>query len=243
MIDVSVLMPVYNASRYPAGWVERAIDSVLTQPEISAEVCIGDDGSMDGYLDRFNGDRIRITRAGEHPTGGSRAADAAAGIARGRYFCMVSCRSWYAPRGLTTMVRYLDAHLDIGMCWGDTIKYVESGAGYIYKDAAQFNPKLFMRSFPTSFGYLFRREAWDAGARYDCTVQTDEGMYISIGDHYMMAQLVQMGWIGAPLKGVQVLHYQYGHTPQAADVLAQYKSRLYDQFNKQLEVRRVEMER
>ena len=239
MTDLSVLMPVYNASRYPAGWVERAIDSVLEQPDISVELCIGDDGSDDGYLDRLHDNRIFVTRAGDHPSGGSRAADAAAGIAHGRYFIILSCRSWYERRALTAMVRHLDEHPEIGIVWGNTIR--QHANGHLErKDAPIWNPQLFLRSFPTSFGYMYRREGYDRGARYDCSIQASDGTWFSIGDHYMLAQLVKMGFTGAPLR-MQVLYYQYGHVPQAGDLLHVYRARLYEKFNQQLGAFHVEI--
>lgn len=46
MPDVSVLMPVYNVSRYPVEWIRRALASVA-----DAELCIGDDHSTDSTAD------------------------------------------------------------------------------------------------------------------------------------------------------------------------------------------------
>jgi glycosyltransferase involved in cell wall biosynthesis len=227
MIDLSVLMPVYNASHYPDGWVERALNSVLWyQPEIEVEVCIGDDGSNDGYLEKLLDERIRIVRAGDEPTGGSRAANAAATIAQGRYFIILSCRSWYQARSLTAMVNYLDNSPEIGFVYGDTMKYLPNGRA-IYKQAAPYNPKLFMTSFPTSFGYMYRRGAFDNGARYGCDVYAEqEKRWLTIGDHYMLAQLVQDKWRGFAMRNLMVLHYQYGEVQQSTDLLSKYKGKL-----------------
>ena len=235
MTDLSVLLPVYNASRYPDGWVERAITSVLDyQPGIQTEVCIGDDGSTDKFLTGLKDKRIKIVRASEEPTGGSRAANAAASIADGRYFIILSCRSWYEARALSAMVHFLDNNPDIGFCYGDTTKFLEDGRP-IYKQAAPYNPKLFMTSFPTSFGYMYRREAWDEGARYGCDVYAEqEKQWMTIGDHYMLAQLVQMGYQGFAMRNLMVLYYQYGHIKQSNDLLAKYKGKLNNEMKRLL---------
>lgn len=230
MTDLSVLMPVYNASRYPEGWVERAIDSVLCQPEIDIELCIGDDGSDDNYLWRFTDPRIKVVSASDKPQGGSTATNAAASIASGRYFIILSCRSWYEQRALTAMVRYLDNNPDIGFVWGNTFKCSPQGQP-MFKEAAPFNPALFMRDFVTSFGYMYRREAWDRGARYGCDVQTKDGRWLTIGDHWMQAQLILMDYKGAPMQ-MQVLYYQYGGIEQSNDLLQEYRPALYEEFSR-----------
>jgi len=235
MTDLSVLMPVYNASNYPPGWVERAVNSVLYyQPGIDVKLCIGDDGSNDGYLDRMVDERIRIVRAGDEPTGGSRAANAAANIATGRYFIILSCRSWYEPRSLAAMVKFLDSNERYGFCYGNTIKYMPNGYA-AQKIAPPFNRNLFLNSFPSSFGYMYRREFWDEGARYGCDVYAeDEKRWVTIGDHYMLAQIVLKA-DGYAMKNLQVLHYQYGGVTQSNDILSKYKGRLMTRFRHLLE--------
>jgi len=243
MADLSVLLPIYNASRYPKGWVERALTSVLDyQTGINVEVCIGDDGSTDKFLDRLQDERIKIIRAGDEPTGGSRAANAAATIASGRYFIILSCRSWYEPQCLTAMVKFMDANERYGFCYGNTMKYYGDRA--IHKIAPPFNRQLFLQSFPTSFGYMYRREFWDNGARYGCDLYVkEEKKWITIGDHYMLAQIVSEA-DGFAMKNLQVLHYQYGEIAQSNDLLSKYKGRLMQEFNNLLGgKKRVEIHR
>ena len=55
--DITVVIPCYNAE----AWVARAIDSVLAQEGVRAEVIVIDDGSTDGSVEVLKryGDRIR----------------------------------------------------------------------------------------------------------------------------------------------------------------------------------------
>jgi len=237
MIDLSVLLPVYNPSTYPKGWVERAINSVLwEQPDIEVELCIGDDGSYDKWLDRLTDERIHIVKVGERPTGGSQAANAAAGIAQGKYFIILSCRSWYEPRSLTAMVKFLDSHPNIGFVYGDVMKYSQHG-GASYKQARPYNKSVLLQRFPTSFGYMYRRECWDNGARYGCDVYAEkEGRWVTIGDHFLLAQIVLQGWDGFAMTNLMTLHYQYGGVEQSNDLLSKYKPKLMKKFNKLLGV-------
>ena len=45
MFEVSVVIPVYNASKY----VERAVDSALIQPEVKEVLLIEDNSPDDSY--------------------------------------------------------------------------------------------------------------------------------------------------------------------------------------------------
>ena len=236
-MDVSVLLPIYNAGSYPKGWVDRAINSVLCdQPDIEVELCIGDDGSTDKYLKKLNDERIHIVRAGDEPTGGSKATNAAAAIAKGRYFIILSCRSWYEQRSLTAMVMYLDSHPEVGFVYGDVMKYSQYGRAS-YKPALPYNERVLLQRFPTSFGYMYRRECWDNGARYGCDVYAEaEKRWVTIGDHYMLAQIVLQGYKGFAMRNLMSLHYQYGGVKQSNDLLSKYKPQLMKKFNKLLGV-------
>lgn len=229
MIDVSVLMPVYNAGRYPEGWVERAITSVVTQSEIDVEVCIGDDNSTDGFLKRFKDDRIRIAKNPDGPTGGADACNCAASIARGKYFILLSCRSWYQDRALTAMSKYLDTHPEIGFVYGSSVMYLPDG-NFQFKHPPAYTPQQWRHAFPWSFGYMYRREAWDAGCKYGVTIETLDG-YFTIADHDYIMQLIHvMKYKGYVMQGLTTLHYQYGGTKQQSNYLAKYKAQLTHLF-------------
>ena len=221
-------MPVYNASRYPDGWIERAITSVITQSEIDVEVCIGDDGSTDDFLHRFKDKRIKIARNENGPTGGADACNVAASVAKGKYFILLSCRSWYEERALTAMSMYLDSHPDIGFVYGTSYMHRENGAFHV-KNLPAYTPEQWRHSFPWSFGYMYRREAWDKGCEYGVTIETKDG-YFTIADHDYIMQLIHvMKYEGYVMQGLTTLHYQYGGAQQN-DFLAKYRTQLTHLF-------------
>ncbi|RDS83656.1 glycosyltransferase family 2 protein [Dyella monticola] len=104
---VSVIMPVYNAEP----WLQRAIDSVLSQSHTDLELIAVDDGSSDRspcMLDAYAADdpRVRVVR---QPSNQGVAAARNAGIAaaRGDYIAFLDADDWWHPakleRQLTSM--------------------------------------------------------------------------------------------------------------------------------------------
>ena len=92
---------------------------------------------------------------------------------------------------------------------------------------------------------MYRRSAWDNGARYGCDVYAEEEkQWVTIGDHFMLAQLIQMGLDGQALRDLVVLHYEYGGIPQSNDLLSKYKPVLMNTFYRLLgEKKHVEISR
>ena len=243
MIDLSVIMPVYNAGSYPQGWFDKAINSVLDQP-INVEVCIGDDGSTDDALDAFYmgfNRNVHVVRVGEEPTGGSRAGRAAANIATGRYRIILSCRSWYFENSLAAMVKYLDDNPQFTFTYGDTFLHFPNGKT-VNKIPPPFEKKRFIKSFPCSFGYMYRSEYHHQGAEYGCEIfAEDEQRWFSIGDHFLLAQIIQLGGVGKYMEDLAVLNYRYGHKAQSSDSLGKYRKQLYSEFYRLLRSKNVEV--
>jgi glycosyltransferase involved in cell wall biosynthesis len=77
-MQVSVIVPVYNAGAF----VDKAVESALAQPEV-AEVILAEDGSADNSLDvcralNDQSDRVHLVR---HPDGGNHGAGATRNLA------------------------------------------------------------------------------------------------------------------------------------------------------------------
>ncbi len=234
--DVSVIMPVFNISSYPCGWVERAISSVLEHQACSVELCIGDDASTDNtplllrnLAEKNN--NIKVTFA-ERNTGGAGNCNLAAGMATGKYFILLSCRSWYEPDSLAVMAGYLDQHPEYGFVYGNTVFHSDNDTHL--KIAKEFDRELFKTTFASSFGYMYRRDAWDAGSRYDCTIWLPkEQRHMTIADRHMVMSLIyDRGYEGKHLS-VTALHYVNGGVAQMNDLLVRYKKEMMSEYKRQ----------
>ncbi len=97
---VSVIMPVYNAE----AWLQRAIDSVLTQSHSELELIAVDDGSSDGSLRKLDAyaltdSRVRVIR--QSINGGVAAArNAGIAAAHGEYIAFLDADDWWHPAKL-----------------------------------------------------------------------------------------------------------------------------------------------
>lgn len=93
-IDVSIIVPVYNAAEY----LDRCIVSLLRQTIKNSEIILVDDGSKDnsfaiasGYADRFPDRVIAVTQKNQGP---SAARNKALDLARGTYIGFLDADDW-----------------------------------------------------------------------------------------------------------------------------------------------------
>lgn len=232
MPDISVIMPAYNVSRYPYYWVCRAVWSVLEQ---GAELCIGDDCSADNTCEILKAidPGIKIARTDKN-TGGAEACNVAARLATGRYLILLSCRSWYEPGSLIKMKNFLDKNPDIGFVYGVTRWHENRAGNSALKIPPEYQAEHFKKRFVSSFGYMYRREAWDAGYRYGCYIHIPEiDKTIAISDWHMAMNLIyRMNYQGHCLRDLVTLNYEIGGIPQQKDVTDRYKARITTEFKR-----------
>ncbi len=104
---VSVILPVYNCSRY----VGQAIESILGQTFADLELIIIDDGSDDdtpNVLRRYTDPRIRLI---QQANGGlARALNRGIGLSRGRFIGRQDSDDESFPGRLSKQVAFLSAH-------------------------------------------------------------------------------------------------------------------------------------
>lgn len=110
MIDVSVIIPVYN----PGQLVRRCLDSILAQEgNYSYEVLLIDDGSSD--------DSSVIIQSYENPcfkllhqenAGPACARNRGIELAQGRYLAFIDADDYWMPTFIQEMVAFLDDHSD-----------------------------------------------------------------------------------------------------------------------------------
>lgn len=112
-VDVSVVIPVYNAS----AWLHECLLSVLGQTGVRLEVVCIDDGSTDDSMRLLNeyqalDSRIRIVQ--QENGGLSVARNAGLSVARGRYVCFLDSDDYYRIDALEQLVKRSDDYeLDV----------------------------------------------------------------------------------------------------------------------------------
>ena len=121
---VSVIIPVYNQ----AGYVSRAVQSVLDQTLTEFELIIVDDGSTDNtpqVLAGFTDPRIRIIR---QPNAGlSAARNRGLKESTAALVTFLDSDDYFLPTKLEIMCGYLNGHPDVGMVAGQFIYIDDDG--------------------------------------------------------------------------------------------------------------------
>lgn len=120
----SVIVPLYNKAPY----VEKALQSILSQTFTDYELIVVDDGSTDGsaevatpLIPSEKGRMIRQTNAGV-----SAARNHGVAASQGDYLCFLDADDWWDPTFLEEMDRMINAYPDAGI-WGSNYWYVKSG--------------------------------------------------------------------------------------------------------------------
>jgi glycosyltransferase involved in cell wall biosynthesis len=114
MVDVTVLLPVYNGERY----LRETIESILAQTYRDFELLIVDDGSTDSSLElitSFVDDRIKVLRNPERLklSGG---LNRGMKEARGKYIARMDADDIALPKRLEKQFVYMERHPDVGVC-------------------------------------------------------------------------------------------------------------------------------
>lgn len=121
---VSVIIPAYNA----AGFVRRAVDSVLAQTCADFELLVVDDGSTDGTRDVLAsyGAKLRVLA---QPNGGPAAArNHGLRYAQGDYVAFLDADDHWLPQKLERQLQLMSARPDVGFCSTATSVVTEAGA-------------------------------------------------------------------------------------------------------------------
>ena len=198
--DVTVIIPTLNG----AETIERAISYALAQPDISVEVIVIDDGSMDDTVEivrRYGDPLVKLI---EMPFNLGQVAAMNAGLeaARGRYILFHGDDDWLEVDGLAPLVAAMDAAgNDVGFAYGH-LQY--HGRRNDLMRAVKYNRDDYKRHFPAGTGLIWRRCLHtEKGIRYR---KLHEGKTAHAEDFDLVLQIIKAGYVGQAVDAM-VIHY------------------------------------
>ena len=121
---ISIVTPSYNQARY----IEKTIQSVLSQDYPQLEYIIVDGGSSDGTVDIIKRYEHRLAWwVSEKDKGQTDAINKGFTQARGDILAWINSDDTYEPDAISAAVRYLQDHPEVGMVYGDCNFINENG--------------------------------------------------------------------------------------------------------------------
>lgn len=122
---VSVVMPVRNGRVY----IHEAVESVLSQDFHDLELVVVDDGSTDwDYRQLMQLDtRVKVIRL--DGAGVSAARNAGMAASSGQYIAFLDADDVWFPGKLAAQIRYFEARADLGVVFGQFVKWYPDASG------------------------------------------------------------------------------------------------------------------
>ena len=183
--------------------LRRAVNSALNQAGVDV-------------LHRRENGRIAIT------------LNDAAQLAKAPYIIRLDSDDYLAPGCLARMKAALDANPDVGFVYGQRKYYGRRSDTYTPRP---FNADDFNVHNAAGYCYMFRREVWDMGIRWE-PLGTFGGAVIDMEDWQHLLKMMNAGFKGLALTDTLVLHYTFGYSGtwqelknNEAEALAEFKRR------------------
>jgi glycosyltransferase involved in cell wall biosynthesis len=199
---VSVYIPTYNASKY----IERAVDSILSQDVQDLDVCLANDGSKDHTLQLLEdtySDEPRV-RWVDNPNGGiGWASNQAIRMSNSIYIGQLDSDDCLKPGAVRRLMEYLDDHPEVACCYG-SCERVDAAGNYVkdeYSWPVFSREKMMITSIAHHFR-MFRRQAWERTSyfREDIVNAVDYDIFLKmseVGDfHHIDEMMYQRRWHG-----------------------------------------------
>ena len=156
---VSIITPSYNQARY----LEKTIQSVLSQDYANIEYIIVDGGSTDGSREIIERYASRLARwVSEPDRGQTDAINKGFARAQGEILAWLNSDDTYLPHAITEAAAFLVAHPQAGMVYGDANLVDESGEVIGRFPARQTDYRRLMRGYvhiPQQASF-FRADLW-----------------------------------------------------------------------------------
>lgn len=186
---VSVVLPIYNGSRY----LREAIESCLAQTYSNWELILVDDCSTDStpaIIAEFAAREPRI-RPLRHETNRKlpEALNTGHAEARGEYLMWTSDDNRLLPGALEEMVRFLEAHPAVGLVYADSVLIDEAGRYVRDWPAYHASALAYMNAIGPCF--LYRRSVHERVGAYsaDLFLAEDYDYWLRIYRQFEVAHL------------------------------------------------------
>lgn len=187
---ISVIIPVYNTQHY----LEKAIQSVLSQTYRSLEIILADDGSTDTsgkICDEFAASDARIRVIHKENGGISSARNAALALASGSYIFFLDSDDYLEPDALEYLYSNLitsDADISVG-----AICDVSEDGSELYRDILHLSAPVVVMNEKSFWAYsinkkigvmatgkLYKRFFWDTLRFPDGKIHEDDGTIVKV---------------------------------------------------------------
>ena len=195
-IIVSVIMPVYNSSRF----LDTAIQSILNQTFTQFELIITNDGSTDDSLSiikNYNDNRIRLINH-EINKGLIFTRNEAVATAKGKYIALLDSDDIALPERFEKQVAFLELNPKFGLL-GTWIKTIDE-FGNVLKDSIQYPAKpeeipvilLFKNYFTASSVMVLRSAVPETPFEPEFPIAEDYNVWIRIAETYKVWNLPEV---------------------------------------------------
>jgi len=200
MPKVTVVIPCYNHGRF----LDKAVDSILTQTFVDYEIFVINDGSTDPYtirkLESYSKPKTTVfTKKNEHLS-----AARNYGISRSKadYILTLDADDYFAPEFLEKAVAILKSDKSVGIVtsWCQTFGVVKR----LVKHELKVGAKAFLTHNPCHASCLFRRRCWEEAGGYD------ETMRQGYEDWNFNIAVTKRGWMVHAIPEV-LFHYRVGN--------------------------------
>ena len=209
---VSVIVPAYNAESF----VERTLDSILTQTYTNIEVLVVDDGSQDRtaeIVESFVEKDSRVILLKQENSGVAAARNLAIRKSKGEYIAPIDADDIWYPQKLEKQVQcILEADQSVGLvyAWSVTIAEddviiggdIESSRDFQSVEGTLYPALVYSNFIGNASVPLIRRSCFEKVGGYNCNLKAhnaqgceDWDIYLRIAEHYKF-RVVQEFLIG-----------------------------------------------
>lgn len=179
--QVSVIIPVYNGSRY----IVQAVESVLSQTFTDLEIIVVDDGSSDRTHQVLQPYLDRIRYIYQENQGAAVARNRACELARGEFLAFLDADDYFLPKKLEKQIAFFDADPALDMVQTGWFMVDETGRELSAVKPWQQAPKLDLESFilykcvrPSAM--MLRRKWWEKLGGFDSNLPPTEDLDLAL---------------------------------------------------------------